>query len=842
MNLIPAIIVLIIFSLLVPVPSPAAGEPGSVPGHVGFGPSFVKDTIPDRMEQGRSYPVLITFKNSGLATWESRTYRVGLVYEGNLGEIVALPSFVEIPEQSTVPPGHEVSFALNLLPVAQPGTYSPSFSVVFRSAQGDQRVTEVREKKVTIVPTDGISSPLNGSIAVECFFENLDVSLDGVSKGNTPCIIPDLSPGRYEVVVQRSTFLRNIPVQVEKGCLSKVYIDNENAEPRIELKTAGFVSDGTLLEYIKVNVPLLVILSLFILACIAVMIHAVHLRSDEEREEKKGGKREFPGRRKNCDDDPRKQEQDLLDRYHNDPPVFEAETAVHDPGSGSSLSQMKIHEPLQKGLKNVRDFSREILDKNYPEVSPGSMISGSGPGIPPPGQAGRVEFAIRNFEVKHGFAKATIATRNGTPEPLSVEGYQVGPGSSADIEVEVEEPVTDEYELTVSLKVLFRHGVSFFHPIRLPYNRGVALLARGIREKAYEYYQDLVRKNPRHLDALIRKSQILLEWGLEAEAEAVINQVLAIDPNHAGGLAILDQITGKKTINEAKKASVLQKVKIPGFPEVLYDRYTPIRLLGKDPFASIILAIRNDTGDLRALKIAQEEIEVGSSLYTEISVLYQLRHINVLKMYRAEFYPVVFLELEYVSGIGYDGVLCRTLADMKPPLPSAVTYAMIEGIATGVAYLHAKGVRHYNLSPKYILLDEPRIPKISGLIHRSLILDGIEKEDGFIIRAPEQIDPEQYGKQGKRTDLFQVGVIWYWLMTGKLPYQQSSVHDMTFSAVYLLPGAVNPENAPYNPLLGRLLAPDKNDRYRSADEFLAELRGIHMINDTERDLRPEERG
>ena len=197
MHRIPAVIVIAII-ILIQASCSAAEEQRYSSDNLGFGPSYVKDTIPDRLEPGRSYPVLITFRNTGFVSWESHTNRVGLVYKGSLAEIIALPSFVEIPQKSTVPSGGEVTFALTLLPVALPGSYSPSFSVVFRNAQGDQAVTEVWEKKVTIVPTDGISSPQNGSIVVESLLHGLNVSLKGVSMGTAPCIIPDLSPGRYD--------------------------------------------------------------------------------------------------------------------------------------------------------------------------------------------------------------------------------------------------------------------------------------------------------------------------------------------------------------------------------------------------------------------------------------------------------------------------------------------------------------------------------------------------------------------------------------------------------------------------------------------------------------------
>jgi len=77
-----------------------------------------------------------------------------------------------------------------------------------------------------------------------------------------------------------------------------------------------------------------------------------------------------------------------------------------------------------------------------------------------------------------------------------------------------------------------------------------------------------------------------------------------------------------------------------------------------------------------------------------------------------------------------------------------------------------------------------------------------------------------------------MGVIWYWLMTGTIPYQNGSIYERDrntiLSGVYVPPGILNPEYSPYDQMMWKLLALDKRDRYGSVSEFLADLWGIHM--------------
>ncbi len=799
-----------------------------------FGPSYVKDTIPDRLQPGQSYPVLITFRNGGLVTWERKNHRVGLVYAGNITEVVGLPAFVDIPEKSKVFPGQTVTFATSLLPVGLPGQYQLPFYVSYRTALGDQQVTEIWTKTVTIVPSDGVSSPLNGSIVVDSVIGDLNVSFSGVSMGPIPCIIPDVPPGNYEIQITSNGTERWIPVTVKKGTMSRVYIPNFSDKPLIELKKINIISNGTLFGYIEANVPLVILVVALVIGCIALMVHGVRLRREKEAINKKEIRKKTRGKQKDDEeDDPAQLEKDLLEKYHDHPPLFSGGAPGADPGSGSSAGQMKI-DVAPGPMKNVRIFTREMLDASQ-EDKAGGLSGSAGKGLPDVPAGDDVDISLTNLNVRPGSAMAHFGAVNRSTDPYSVDGVFIGPGGHADIPVEVGEPITDEYEITLTLKISSENGQHFLRKIPIPYNRGMALLARGVLEKAYEYFHLFVRKNPGNRDALLHKVDVLTKWGLEEETAIILSQILQMYPDDSEAHDAINQIAANKAKREKLRGKPDQKPKISGFPDSLDERYTAIRLLGKDAFASIILVLRKDTGDLRVLKVAHEGAVASSSLYTEISVLYQLRHQNVLKMFRAEFNPTLFLELEYASGVPCQNSLCRTLADLSHPVEEDIIITLIEQIAMGLAYMHMKGVRHYKLSPKHILLDEPMTPKISGFIQESLSLGDSKKQEHNFVLAPEQILPASFGKLGKRTDIFQMGVVWYWLLTGKVPFPDGAVSvtkDGGYVAgVYISPGMINPKFSPYDPLMKRLLALDKRERYSSADEFLAELRGIMMISE-----------
>ena len=221
----------------------------------GFRPGYISDTIPIRLEPGKTYPVMIRFQNTGLVSWVNNVRRTGLVYGGDLLNVVAMPSFVEIPDGASILPGQDIGFAFTLLPVGKPGVYDLPFFISMRSAQDDLRISEIFTKTIVIVPPDGISSPVNGSIAVESPARQLSVSVNNIPQGLTPSIIPDLKPGEYLVQVAGFGYQKDIPVRIEKGSIVRVFLDNSSSGPRIERKIISPVSDGSILAIMKANIP-----------------------------------------------------------------------------------------------------------------------------------------------------------------------------------------------------------------------------------------------------------------------------------------------------------------------------------------------------------------------------------------------------------------------------------------------------------------------------------------------------------------------------------------------------------------------------------------------------------
>jgi len=260
------------------------------------------------------------------------------------------------------------------------------------------------------------------------------------------------------------------------------------------------------------------------------------------------------------------------------------------------------------------------------------------------------------------------------------------------------------------------------------------------------------------------------------------------------------------------------------FPPALAGRYTGIAPVGSGGTARVFLATRTSDGRSVAVKVPLRTDEAtGRSFLKEISIWRGLVHPNIVRVCAVNILPSPYVEMEYFE---------RSLKDLDKPLPPARACSIVAGIAEGLAYAHARGVIHRDLKPGNILLAPDGTPKIADWgLGRVLADDDETIAPGFSLRyaAPEQLAPARYGSAGAWTDLFQLGVVLYELLTGVFPYGEVGPGEYAGAVLHdapIPPSAVDPALAGFDPIVLRCLEKDPGKRYASAEDFLADLLAI----------------
>jgi len=265
--------------------------------------------------------------------------------------------------------------------------------------------------------------------------------------------------------------------------------------------------------------------------------------------------------------------------------------------------------------------------------------------------------------------------------------------------------------------------------------------------------------------------------------------------------------------------------------------YRIIGRLGEGAMGVILLAHDEQLQRPVAIKLLRpEQMENHSMqhrLLDEARAMARVHHPNVVEIYAFGEHrdpsgghgTAPYFVMEYVDG--------RTLdmyARMRngPPLMLDEALGIVDQICLGVAAIHASGIAHRDLKPSNILI---------GPGHRVVVADlGLAKklehdESGHLSFSgtPAYIAPEVAMRRRidrallPRADVYALGLIAYWLLVGRLPFEGRNVIELFQQHAYrppLPPSDLNPAlPASFDAPVLAALAKDPEERTESAEEL-----------------------
>lgn len=258
-------------------------------------------------------------------------------------------------------------------------------------------------------------------------------------------------------------------------------------------------------------------------------------------------------------------------------------------------------------------------------------------------------------------------------------------------------------------------------------------------------------------------------------------------------------------------------------------RYRVVTQLGEGGQGTVYRGFHPDLGRDVVLKVSRRAVRPGEvdALRAEARALAALDHPGLARVYDFDADAGrPFAVLEFVDG--------RTLDVVRAADPLAPDRAagIVAAAADAVGYANGRGVVHRDLKPQNVMVDSAdRVRVIDfGLAH--LLGDAGTAADGSIsgtllYMAPEQARGES-AAFGPHTDVFGLGGILYFLLTGKSPYDGGTKAELLARAARgdwdraRLAGA--PVPARLRAVCAKALAPDPGDRYPTAGAFAAALR------------------
>lgn len=263
------------------------------------------------------------------------------------------------------------------------------------------------------------------------------------------------------------------------------------------------------------------------------------------------------------------------------------------------------------------------------------------------------------------------------------------------------------------------------------------------------------------------------------------------------------------------------------------------RTIGKGGMATIYLAMQESLSRIVALKtvdtshplldrppkatIAPGDVRPVERLIEEARIAASLTHPNIVSVYDiGATDDLLYIAMEYLEGgdltvrYGYE-LNVETALDI------------VLQIARALSCAHQRGIVHRDVKPSNILFRGDGTPVLSDFgIAKSQSAEASLTATGTILGSPFYMSPEQ--AQGNpvdhRADLYNLGIVFYEMLTGHPPYQGKSPLGLIMQHIEAPIPTFPPELESLQPILARTLAKEPEDRFPDAASL---VRGIEEL-------------
>jgi len=266
---------------------------------------------------------------------------------------------------------------------------------------------------------------------------------------------------------------------------------------------------------------------------------------------------------------------------------------------------------------------------------------------------------------------------------------------------------------------------------------------------------------------------------------------------------------------------------IPGM--LVATRYEILEVLGEGGMGAVYKAKDRELDRLVALKVIRPELAANPDILQrfkqEILLSSKVTHRNVVRIFDlGDADGLKFITMEYVEGKDLRYVLRQ---HGKLGVTEAV--AIIEQVFSGLGVAHREGIIHRDLKPGNIMQDSTgRVVVMDFGLARSIASEGMT-QTGLMVGTMEYMSPEQAQAKDldERSDIFTVGLIFYELLTGKMPYQADSAVASLLKRTHERAVPVSNHDAAIprslSSIVAKCLEPDSKLRYQNTAEVLVDL-------------------
>lgn len=278
---------------------------------------------------------------------------------------------------------------------------------------------------------------------------------------------------------------------------------------------------------------------------------------------------------------------------------------------------------------------------------------------------------------------------------------------------------------------------------------------------------------------------------------------------------------------------------------LLHDRYLIERELGHGGMGTVYLAQDMRLQRSVAIKVLPPELAVREELrerfLRETRMAAGFSHPNIVPVHAVEEHPDL---LCFVMGF-IEGETLGQRIRRAGPLPATEAIRLLQEVAWALSYAHGRGVVHRDVKPDNILVERATgraLVTDFGIAHSaSASSDNALTRVGEVVGTPQFMSPEQAAGENVdgRSDLYSLGVVAFFAVTGRLPFDAESVTAVMAMHITQPPPKISSLRsdlpAGLCAAIDRCLEKDPAARFESGEELAASL---DVLRSSRREIAP----
>jgi serine/threonine-protein kinase PpkA len=268
--------------------------------------------------------------------------------------------------------------------------------------------------------------------------------------------------------------------------------------------------------------------------------------------------------------------------------------------------------------------------------------------------------------------------------------------------------------------------------------------------------------------------------------------------------------------------------------------YRVIRKINQGGMATVYLAIQISVGRIVALKVMNPLLNTDPAFserfQSEATIVGQLSHPNIVSIYDIGHHQGLnYIAMDYLPNGSAHEKMMRGISGDEALL-------ILKQIASALDHAHEKGYIHRDIKPENILFRADNTAVLTDFgVAKGISTTSRMTHAGTVVGTPHYMSPEQSKgiNVDGRADLYSLGIVFFELLTGTLPYQGDEAVTVALKHISAPLPKLPTTYAIYQSLLDKLLAKDPQQRFQRGKELIAAIEELELIQRNPNSVYPQ---